>query len=811
MSSATLTDDLMAYWRFDEGTGSVANSQTGIGNMTLGTGAYSWNNFKLPSGSGFEPKSINITGVNTRSNTTQLDLSGINKFAWSTWINYTGGGGYVFIQGTAADRWRLQTVATGFIQFQVGTTKLNYPLSVGRVNHIVAMANVTNMYLWVNGTLVNETSTPDIHAQADLFTMGNDYNGGVPLKAGLDEVGYWNRTLTDEEINILYNSGNGKPYPFQLIQLNSPENDATLIDDIIYFNSTLIGTSIFEISNATLNIWNSTSDLINSTTNEITGASRNTTVFGVSMETLGTYTWNVYGCFSNTTDVMCEYADVNRTFDYSFIENSYTYNSTVIETTTNTFSIDLSLPQDVSIQTAILQYNGTNYTNADKNNYAGNNWTLSKTITIPSGILGFSAENRTFNWIVTLSDTDTGLTLSRQTSDLVQEVKELSLALCGGSNNIAILNFTLFDEMTGNEINAVTNATDFEATFYYGASSNNFVKNYSIVNQSVNVSQFDFCTNVASAVIYTDMVAEYDAVGYSQSNHYLSNANLNNVTNEVALYLLPETESVQFFISVTRDLVPLGGATVNIDKFFVGEGVYKTVEIDEADNTGKLTAYLELDQKYRFVVYKDGQLLGTKYKTSSCEAAPCTININVESASQDIFSGYTSAFAANVVYNLSYDSTTKIVTFDFIDTTGLATSFKMDVLSNYPNQTRQSIISSQRVYTSSGTITYNASLLNDGEYIVNTYISRSPDQFIDFIIFIVSSVAKELGLLGLVIALVLVLVIVLGISYNPFLFVFAIPLSLTIAKMGNIIYLKSSTLIGIYILAFIAVIAMGRK
>ncbi|GAI54840.1 unnamed protein product, partial [marine sediment metagenome] len=60
-----------------------------------------------------------------------------------------------------------------------------------------------------------------------------------------------------------------------------------------------------------------------------------------------------------------------------------------------------------------------------------------------------------------------------------------------------------------------------------------------------------------------------------------------------------------------QDLSPITSATINIEKFFVGEGIYKTIEIDEtSSDSGEFTAYLDLDKDYKFTISKEGSVLG---------------------------------------------------------------------------------------------------------------------------------------------------------------------------------------------------------
>jgi len=304
------------------------------------------------------------------------------------------------------------------------------------------------------------------------------------------------------------------------------------------------------------------------------------------------------------------------------------------------------------------------------------------------------------------------------------------------------------------------------------------------------------------------MEAFYTAEGYTDKQYFLNNATLTNTTSNINLYLLAEDDALEFFITVEQDLNPLAGVTVNIAKYFVGEGVYKTVEIDETDTDGEFTAYLDLDKKYKFTITRDGSVLGSINKRASCDAAPCEILLSFKTAISNPFENFATAFASNVLYNLSFNSGTKIVTFDFIDTTGLATYFRMVV---YNSQTNQSSISiyDNSLYTSSGSMSFNVTDYS-GDFRAETYISRSPEILIDFITFIIGTVAETLGIVGLFTALILVLVVIFGFSFKPSMLVMAVPLALTVFKLAAIISLSGTSLIFIYVLAIIALFALSK-
>jgi len=586
----------------------------------------------------------------------------------------------------------------------------------------------------------------------------------------------------------------------------SPLDASGVINSTVFFNASIAPTGA-TLKNATLFLFNSTGDLINETTNTLSGTTTVITNFTIDALALGTYTWNVQGC---TTGDICDLGGSNFSFTKGGNFLSFEDVDPALETLDSRFAVNVSVGSGVSVQTAILSYNGTNYTSTSKTEVSDGEFTIVRSITIPSGIQGFNSEVRNYEWILTLVDEVTGDTFVQTSASQTQTVNELTFALCDASILHSVLNFTMFDELTGELLNATNNATTFQATFNVGASPDSLIKNYSISNISVNTNEFDFCTNQTTNNIYVDMVAFFTAVDYTDKNYNLNGANLSVVENEVSLFLIPDSEAIQFFITVIENLNGVADVTVQVAKFFVGEGLYKTVEIDVTDTNGEFTSYLELDKDYRFTIIQNGEVLGIIDRTSFCQAAPCTMTLNLDSAADNPLSGFQTAFAADVVYNLSFNPVTKIVTFDFVDTTGLATSFRMDIIKSASNQS-DIIVSSQRVFTSSGSMTFNATSLEDGNYRVSTYVSRSPDVFIDFITFVLSTIAGALGGSGLIVALLFVLVVVFSVARSPLFLILSIPLALQALQIMGIFVISDGALMALWVIGGMLAFLVGNR
>jgi len=813
---SSVTWNPVAYYKLDGGALDEVNGYHGVNYSAVYNSSAVINQAFTDGTGGY----INI------SDQDDFDFDG--AFSISLWFYYNGNPPTIISKAEDAS-----DASDWWIDYEAGGNSIRFFSNLGEIlgstaddcedgsyHHIVVTRDGSNdMVLYVDNVSRDTASFGNDLTDTDPILIGaRRYDATSKGLAYVDEVGIWKgRALSVDEVSELWNGGAGLEYGMgglpttTNVELNSPTNETATSETAINFTANYnISTSDYNWTNVTYSIWFANGTVFNNSYTEIISGTDNTTTVEFSGFSFGDYEWNVYACYGNATFNNCTWADENYTLTVAGSFTNFVYTSPVLETSLDTFSVDLTIPNGTSIQanSGKIIYNGTSYSSVTVTSNGENNYTISRNIYLPGGTSGFGSENRTFYWNITIIDINSGKTFTQSSDEYGQNVTELKFGLCDATLNIPLLNFTLFDEETGTEINATANPVTFQATFNLGASYLNLFKNYTINNQSVGDSQFDFCTNNYANAIYSDMELYYTATSYTDKQYYLNNATLTNVTNEVSLYLLNETNALEFFISVERNLIGLSGVTVNIDKYFVGEGIHKTVEIDETDTEGEFTAYLDLDKEYKFTIVEDGSVIGIIEKRATCKAAPCSITLTIEQDIENVFSSLDSAFASNVLYNLSFNPNTKIVTFQFIDTTGLATYFRMVVYQTFSNQSDISI-SDQKLYTSSGTITFNVSAYS-GDFRAETYMSRSPEITIEYITFIINDIVETLGILGLFTSLILVLVIVFGLSFKPPMLIFAVPLSLTIAKLMAFVSLSNTSILLIYVLAIIAVVAISK-
>lgn len=618
--------------------------------------------------------------------------------------------------------------------------------------------------LYMNDALEDNTFSADNPSVSDYdyMTIGSRYDT-YWLNGTMDELGVWNRTLTSDEIIQLFNEGSGltyteaaTTYPEINTTLLAP-SDAATINTNQTFNSTLTPTNS-NLTNATLYVWDSDNDIFNTSINNTFASGTNTATnisFDVVDFSIGNYKWNVYGCSNNTDGYYnCSWG-TNRTLSYGATILSIDYGNSTYETSSEQFNVTLNVPSDSEVSTIQLIYNGTNYS-VSSFTQTSSNLSLSKTIDIPL-VSNLTNETKYFYFRLTYDGDYT-----QNTSTYNQTVNYINLQQCNDTYTTQALNFTIYDEINQTILNSAANYTDFEAYYSYWLGGGTVVRNYSFKNLSSTNNNYQFCIYpyTENTTFYSDADLEYSAVDYKENSYYLRNSSLTNVSNDILLYLIPTTDATRFLLTFQLGNERIEEATATVQKFFTGEGEYKTVSILLTDDEGEATMWMELDKDYRYSVVQYSSLLGSVDKKSICLEAPCSLTIQIPTDAEDYFEYYYDEYAGNIASNLSYNRTTKVITYNFVDLTGLATYFRLKVDSVMLNETGENICDSSS-YSVAGTLTCNLSSYTSGEFKATTYISRSPEK-VDSVLNVIidESIVEDLGLMGILLIMGLIITLV---------------------------------------------------
>jgi hypothetical protein len=210
----SLTSGALAYWNFNNnGSGGVSlldstgngNTLTNNGGVALGTG---------------------IIGGDAVFNANNLFISTSNffngDFTFSSWAKFTDTTQYAQLIGneTGSTGFTLlfNNLATGDVGvytdnggFEIGGGS---NLNNGNWNNIVFEKLGTTLNLYINGTLINTATASGSYSGNAYYIGQNNAFTGRDYIGQLDEIGIWNRALSQAEVTALYNGGAGRTYPF---------------------------------------------------------------------------------------------------------------------------------------------------------------------------------------------------------------------------------------------------------------------------------------------------------------------------------------------------------------------------------------------------------------------------------------------------------------------------------------------------------------------------------------------------------------------------------------------------------------------
>jgi hypothetical protein len=212
----TLTTSLVSYWKEEDLTDFYgSNNQTGVNSPTFVAGKVN-NAINFAAGSS-QYSTFTRTGFPTGSSDRSLAL----------WVNFTSlptGDTYLFSYGTRVSNqeWGIAIRKSGtnyvllFDRFNAGDAgTVNLISGTGTWINLIFIYNGTanTLKAYVNGTLTDTVTTGTENAgTADFgdFATRQDQGAGTFFDGKMDEVGFWSKQLSAQEITDLYHGGAGQ-------------------------------------------------------------------------------------------------------------------------------------------------------------------------------------------------------------------------------------------------------------------------------------------------------------------------------------------------------------------------------------------------------------------------------------------------------------------------------------------------------------------------------------------------------------------------------------------------------------------------
>ena len=481
----------------------------------------------------------------------------------------------------------------------------------------------------------------------------------------------------------------------------------------------------------------------------------------------------------------------------SIIENSQIYNSLSQGNSPESFSINISYnPSFYSNLSGRLVYNGTEY-NSSIINYPYDKILSSSLITPHVSVNA----NISFYWNISLTNSS-GSTNYYKSNEYNQTIEPFSMDNCSSYTN-RLFNFSLVDEK-----NQTTLTDGVNIQFYltvYDSTKTNSISNLSFES---NYSGTSICFNnnfTNTDNLSLDAQIRYTATGYEPEYYNIVNLVLNNQTiqRNITLYNILSAESTTFKVTLKdTSISPISNALIYVNRKYVSEGVFKTVEIPLTDSKGSVVVHLvNNDMPYQFIAIKDS-VISTLEITPNCQVTPCTIEMSELSETGGVLSQYYDYFADNIISSLTYNKATKNITYVFVDTTATANYFRLVVNKVHFNQSGTEICNLY-AYAMAGTLVCDLSNY-EGDFIATTYISRSPE-LTDRILGVTidSSVIEDLGIDMVFFNICLLIIIVTAaaiITKTPSGVIISFGLGITLLKIITIFPFNWVTVVSIDVL-----------
>jgi hypothetical protein len=431
----------------------------------------------------------------------------------------------------------------------------------------------------------------------------------------------------------------------------------------------------------------------------------------------------VTGVRNITFSVTDEFGFTNTTittWDYTLLEIDQSFSPTVIEGSTTDISANVTLQDGLRVSSVVLNYNGTEFSGSSTE-YATNTYILSISKEVPKVDANTSV---TFFWNVTLEDGST-----QETGSNNQTILNLSIDNCSTYSN-TIFNFTMVDEATQEVLNGASENTSLKIDLTLSSEDGlteilKFSRGYSEINPAA------VCINneMGNSTLKLDAVVEYTAGGKFVEFYNLQDFKFNETTasNNITLYNLKESEGLEFRITYKgQDFIPVTDLILQIQRKYIDEGEFKTVEIPmSGDNSYAIAHLVPNDVIYNLIFIKNGSVLDTFTEVvADCQnptIVECEMNLNALITGSDLFE---ITEDDDFFSSLTFDKTTREVssTYGILSGASGTTSLNVTLIDNFGNNTAcsDSLVAaggtlSCEVPSSFGdAVVYATVILNDG-------------------------------------------------------------------------------------------------
>jgi len=691
---------------------------------------------------------------------------------------------------------------------------INYTVNVPPVVTINYPTNIT--ILAINVTM-NWTVTDDSTASLTCWR----YLDGVQKYTG----SIANGTTTNE---FMGNVSIGSHNVSVTCQDGAPTNTtATTYFSVLHWNETnqTFSNPVYETNltnfNITFNITGNVANITGNLTYNNTNYPATTTSVGSTFvmnvtnlrvplvetnNTIKNFNWSYVVSYTNGTNTSAQTStNYNHSVYWAYYITAIASPATALELDNVTFNTTVATQLQVATLSTNTTFNGTAYTTS----VVGNSSTqrnYSMSIIMPNP----PSSSTLYVWNSTLYVSYGNQSFARASSNSNITVKQMVLALCAGNATLPAFNFTFYTEEDDKIVNATnlsSTANKFEATFWAFKNGSSYQRNYTF-NLTGNVS-YPICLEHNETSFLVDAHIRYYNTSYSTRNYFLENYTVDNVTDNISLYLLETTLSspISFEIRESNGINPAASVVIQALRFYPDKNVYRIVAMALTDGDGKGFSYLKMNTVFhKFRLYRDGEFMreieqGVLGGADVAAGLTLTYSLTVTSLAE-IMEIY-----EQVAGSCTSNNATAIVTCTYDDSsTHLQTMYL--TIQKLSNVSWVSICTNSSI-TDNGTLTCSAASAGNGTYYYWLYGKFASSTLLTIKIADGSFNVGQLnifGTAGLLFSAILIIALVMIGSFNPIVTIFMGITGLVVSSILGMLDISLAALVGIIIVGIIIAI-----
>jgi len=742
-------------------------------NYTQGGNAYCW--------ATTDGGATNTSTVTAGVNFTGLTSSGVGSSTWTVYCNDTA--------NTV-----LQDSVTFFVDITVETHLKSPANDTNTTNALIEFevnasttggARLRNqtIYIYYSNSTLLTTNYSGLSGQTSSRKFNYTFADGNYIWNAFTEGNSSTTYLSDWDINRTFFIDSTSP----VINITFPTKQIEFakVGDVIDLNYTITETNpascyyVFNGSNHTITCGNNGTIVVND---------RNFTAEVWANDTLGNIGFDT------------------RTWAFSLLEVDQTFSTNILEGSTNEFRLNVSyLSSNFSNIQAFIYYNSTKYEGVQS---AGtDSLEFSRNI---SAIVVTAKNNISFYWEVKLTNA-TG-TFPFNMSSQNQSVNNINVDLCT-SHSVLFINYSLKDEETQAFLNGTAGNSSVQFSLQmYPIGSNEAVINFSSNFSNNNNPKICVENDLGEASYTIDLVTSYTAIDYAIEHNFIQNATITNssLPQNIDLLDLKTADSTEFLITFKdTSFLLIPDALIDIQRKYLDEGLFKTVEIQKTDENGNAVGHFDTDGiLYTIIVTKFGEILGIFNNIAViCQDAiigDCDINLKAQATItpldnlEDI---------GNLSYSMVFDKDARTVTTIFSTTDGSIKTVSINTTKydRFSNET----VCSQQITGSSGTLVCSIpASFGNATIISSLFVGSSPmTQLIQKVFTIQANVYQQFGDdMG---ALVIIMMLTIPFMAITSTIGFLISIVIGLVMASFLMVFSTSTLIGIGSSLLWLIIAVG--